>query len=545
MDVGLIAAVVGAVATVVGVGVGVWQARIARRSESSKPPDRGSGRRVPEDEAESRPSLERARPVSEETGSRSEDTIPPFRWADQGVSAAVAVDRLPAHVRGRDDVLAELQEQLRRGGLAVLIGTGGIGKSTIARELVRRMPAPPESENQPGRWEVTATPGRLTEGLITVARALNATEAELEAIGASKPSGSECLWRLLDRAPRGWLLIFDNADEPELLAEPKVSNADPPKPADGTGWARTSRRGLVLVSSRDSGEDRQEDVWPARAILYRAERLTESEAAQILRDEAPMAGDELQALALARRLGGLPLVLHLVGRYLNSKYSEHAGFEAYLNDLEANVEVIRLLDRYAGDPKRTERVMVMFTWELSLDALTRRGLPQTRPFLRLPSCYAPTLPIPVSMLKAELLEPLLRASIDLAEYPEALAVPVGQVLMGLDSLGLIEATSLSDKEAGNIFGAQEEQWRGLGIRRALLVHPVIADTNRVYLLNPRPADPPGDLVRQTAVKLLATILDSLTEDRPGTGRSSECSRLISRPLSPILPTGSITTISMS
>src|SRR5258708_1783562 len=59
-------------------------------------------------------------------------------WANYLRVVSVPVAGLPRKVRGRDDVLRALQRQWRRGGLAVLAGRGGAGKSTIAHELVRR-----------------------------------------------------------------------------------------------------------------------------------------------------------------------------------------------------------------------------------------------------------------------------------------------------------------------------------------------------------------------------------------------------------------------
>ena len=454
MDLGLIVSIVAAAAAVASVVIGIWQGWIALHPEPPTPPP------PPED---------------------------PQKWANKGTTATVPVDLLPANVRGRTDFLGKLQRQLREGGLVVLAGTGGMGKSTIARELARRMrPGPP-------RWEVSGlTREELTAGLITVARDLKASEVELENIGTPNSSGPECLWKLLNAGPKGWLLIVDNADNPEYLAAPKAHDAERPRLADGRGWARTSQRGLMLVTSRDSGEARDEDVWPARAILLRVERLSDPDAARILLDLAPEAGQENQALALARRLGGLPLVLHLAGRYLNSKYVDHATFDAFRQALESDPRVIRRLNR--GDPAGAERVMVMVTWELSLNALAKRGKPQARPLLRLLSCFAPGRPIPLSLLKADLLDPLLHSSVE-PDGGSKVGPHVDQLLEGLGSLGLIDAVRL-------------------GTKKALLVHPVIADTNRIHLLEPGHSDPSPILVRGTAVDLLAAALDDLIDDRP-------------------------------
>ena len=67
--------------------------------------------------------------------------------------------------------------------------------------------------------------------------------------------------------------------------------------------------------------------------------------------------------------------------------------------------MIRLLDLAASED--VEREMVMFTWELSLNALANEGIPQARAILRLVSCFASAVPIPLSLFTSELLAPLL------------------------------------------------------------------------------------------------------------------------------------------
>jgi energy-coupling factor transporter ATP-binding protein EcfA2 len=414
-----------------------------------------------------------------------------------GTSAAVALDLLPAKVRGRVDLLGELQRQLHEGGLLVLVGTGGMGKSTLARELARRM-----RSDGPPRWEVSGlTKEALRAGLITVARELKAGVDELRSIGTPEPSGPDSLWKLLNAGPKGWLLIVDNADDPEFLATPSVQGAEPPRVADGRGWARTTQRGLILITSRysdgsttrrENGETRVESVWPSRAIVRRVDRLSDHDAAQVLLDRAPEAGNENQALELARRLGGLPLVLRLAGSYLRSEYVDNATFDAFREALERDPRVIRRLN--LGDEAEAERAMVMFTWELSLDALARRRMPQARPLLRLLSCFALGHPIPLSLIKADLLHPLLHSSIEPDARSEGDTL-VEQLLQGLGSVGLIDAVRLDGK-------------------KALVVHPVIAYTNRVHLLEPEPSDPSPILVRGTAIDLLAAAHGNLTEDRP-------------------------------
>ncbi len=57
--------------------------------------------------------------------------------------------------------------------------------------------------------------------------------------------------------------------------------------------------------------------------------------------------------------------------------------------------------------KHDPRQAVLSTFELSLDSLAKAGNPQARPLLRLLSCYAPGVPVPVGLLDNAQREPRL------------------------------------------------------------------------------------------------------------------------------------------
>lgn len=398
----------------------------------------------------------------------------------------VRVERLPAKVHGREDLIEQLKEYRKVGGLVVLVGAGGMGKTTLARELVRGKATP----QSPPAWEVTATSPRLHGDLWAVAANLGGSISELAAVRDGDRAGPDCLWRLLGRATDGWLLIVDNADELELLGKPGRPGGQPPDPvADGTGWVRAGRNGLVLVTSRQRDQER----WPGSAKFIEVGVLGVKDAAALLRELAPYGGSERKARALARRLGCLPLALRLAGKYVGSRLGDHANFEAFQRDLESDPRVIRLIDQFADDPQAMDpeaiaRMLVMRTWELSLDALARHGLPQARPLLRLLSCFAPSVPIPLTLLQGGRLDPFLAAC---SEPGRREPPQLHHVLQGLEHFGLITTA------------------RGRGPE----VHPVVADTNRACLMEGPAGDPPEETVRATAVTLLAAPIDELTTDR--------------------------------
>jgi hypothetical protein len=406
-----------------------------------------------------------------------------------GVSLGVPLGPLPADLRGREELLEELVRQLAGGGLVVLAGIGGVGKSTVAAEVARRARAPRPLRGPQGRdvwWVSGASVTSLTAGLVSVARRLGAGRADLDAIENQSADAPDRLWALLDGARRDWLLVIDRADDPRLLSAPPLDGVDggqPPRTAEGAGWVRSSPRGLVLVTSRNA----EEASWSRPAVVHRLEPLGEREAGRVLRDLAPAAGGQYEAEALGRQLGGLPLALQLAGLNVAGRYTPWASFDAYRQALDRVPVATRLLD-VEGDPQldRGRRAVVMRTAELALDALAEHGLPEARLLLRVLSCYAPAQPIPLELLRRAALSPLPHQEPIVGRGSE-------EVLPALAGLGLIEDV--------------REQ-------ASVVVHPVVADANRAHLVSPAPPDPDPNFVRDTAVVPLLRMLRKLESTSP-------------------------------
>src|SRR5262249_3261311 len=107
--------------------------------------------------------------------------------------------------------------------------------------------------------------------------------------------------------------------------------------------------------------------------------------------------------------------------------------------------------------------------------------PHARTVLRLLSCFAPSVPIPVDLLQPDRLGGLL------ASAPESgrLDTRVEKALRGLTRLALID----------RVDGQQ-----------AVMVHPVIADASRAHLRTSARADPTPDLVWRTAIRMVASFV---------------------------------------
>jgi predicted ATPase len=404
-----------------------------------------------------------------------DDPIPANAAVVPGASVTAPVGRLPVKVRGRDRLLQVLTTET---GLVVLVGLGGVGKSTVAAEAARLIGTQREV------WWVSAgDAASLTAGMIAVARRLGADAIDLQAIAAQAQDAPDRVWMMLAHAPPGWLLVFDNADQPGLLAGATSSMVD------GAGWARASESGLVVATSRYNDPA----AWGRQARVERVARLDDVDAAQVLLDLAPDAGDQLQAEALAHRLGGLPLALHLAGSYLGSRITRLVSFSSYQDALEGGAGGIGLLLPDPDTPlARDERALITRTWEISLDELARHSTTDARILLRLLSSFAAGLPIPLDVLDPEQISALLSVGMDASADP--LDMRLDRALRALARLGLIDVLHRAGQQM-------------------LIVHPLIADTNRAHMVAP-PEAINSRRIQRTAVALLAAAIGAIQWNRP-------------------------------
>jgi tetratricopeptide (TPR) repeat protein len=409
---------------------------------------------------------------------------------------AVPLGRLPAEVRGRDALLAELRHPLSRrhrgpGRAWVLTGMGGLGKSTVAL-------ATAEFALTRGWrvWWVTATDtASLTGGMLEILRQLSAPEAVTQPVREGAPTAAERAWEFLNdsrQSGQRWLLILDNADAPAVLAADATGS-----PADHAGWLRPDPSGMVIVTTRV----KDPKAWGPRVILRELPPLDDTTAGQVLADLAPGITDPSgeQAMELGRRLGGLPLALHLAGSYLASPFARWHNFADYRRTLDGTELPAALAD--LDDPGVHARATIQQTWDLSLDALAAERRPQARPLLFLLSCYAPATPIPVVMLQPELLARLLaeggQSSADTAiDIDAERQRRLRDGLQSLATVGLIDIAGSDGQTAA----------------QGVTVHPVVADANRSRLLTTSRSDLPA--IGETAVRLLQAAVGSLDRGRP-------------------------------
>lgn len=179
----------------------------------------------------------------------------------------------PEVVIGRTYILGSLAAKLERHGAVALVGSGGVGKTTVALEYASQA----ASEYDFVAWLRAETLTTLEFDCAGVASQLGLAPTGVE--------GGKAGFRKWLEDNDGWLLLFDNAVDVGTVRQCLPRN----------------RRGHVVITSRNSG-------WTEIAAELTVDRLSPDQAAELLRQ---LTGDKDAAAAavLADLLEGRPLAL--------------------------------------------------------------------------------------------------------------------------------------------------------------------------------------------------------------------------------------------
>lgn len=310
---------------------------------------------------------------------------------------------------GRLDVLAALRKLLTDSTTAAITqtrtitGLGGVGKTQTALAYAYQHC----DKYQLIWWLRSESPSTLAADYMGLAQELGLDP------GTRNQNALIASIRSKLQSASGWLLIFDNVEDPSVL--------DSYAPRNGSGH--------VLITSRRTN-------WRgiARSLQLNVLSLTDSLAILIGGPDHATAlkPDELKAAKdLARDLGLLPLALAQAAAYLEAT---GIGFLAYRQRLKQ-----RRTDFLArGRPPANYPRPVALTWQASIDAAERES-PGARSLLEILAFFAPDA-IPRTLLNGDpaALPDDLRDTTELDEAVAALAhfslVQVGQNVLTVHRL---------------------------------------------------------------------------------------------------------------
>jgi tetratricopeptide (TPR) repeat protein len=281
-------------------------------------------------------------------------TIVPLIWGN--------VPQRNKNFTGRREILDHLRQGISS-AVAVLPhalqGLGGVGKTAVAIEYAHRY----RSDYELVWWVPADDPALVPSSLAQLAEPLGLQSAMVAGIEATSAAVLDALRR---GAPYGkWLLIFDNADQPEDLNE-----LIPRGPGD------------VLITSRNHR-------WQSVVETVQVDVFVRAESAEFLRKRVPKGLEDAEANQLAEELGDLPLALEQAGAL---QAETGMSVDEYLRLLKEHTAQIMAEGRSPEYPRS-----MTAAWKLSVSTLSRQ-LPQAVELLRCCAFFGPE-PIPRDLFR--------------------------------------------------------------------------------------------------------------------------------------------------
>ncbi|MGE7389590.1 alpha/beta fold hydrolase [Streptomyces sp. NPDC004126] len=364
-------------------------------------------------------------------------------------------------------LVASLLSEQARQQVHVLSGLGGSGKSRLALEVADRA-------QRAGRRVWWVSMPELSLRMRMIARDLGAPSITVERAWLLG-TAMDLVWTLLNACPDPWVLVFDNADDPERLG-PRDGQV-----ADGTGWLRRpqSPNGTVLVTSRV----RRQQTWGESSAVHHVVPLGEDDGASMLLERTGgLGGTNEQARRLSQQLGGLPLALRHAADVVKAVSESQISLDSDIRDFETfGRTVAARVDAAPGQagPDLSEllgREIVEKVCGIAMDLLSSQERAQAASLLKVFACLS-IAPVPYRCLLGD--PPLSQSPL----FPGITPARTHAALAGLEEFGLVD---FYERE-----GVAERD-----LAHVLTLHPVVHGVLREDReVRDRPADYYGLAVR--------------------------------------------------
>ncbi len=256
---------------------------------------------------------------------------------------------------GRAKILDDLHSALGGRGRQAISGLGGVGKTQTAIEYAYRH----EGDYSTVLWARGHSEDALNSSYSEIARLLDLPEKD----AADLAEAREAVKRWLE-SNTAWLLIIDNADQPEILK--------PWLPRHGKGHILLTSRAQVFQSVGIANPVEIQEMTPGEAVEFLFKRTGRQDGD---RAESKAAGE------LARELGYLPLALEQAAAYITEKKARFQDYAASYQ--KRRLELLAKGKPVAGDYPES----VATTWSLNFDEVEKT--PASADLLRFSAFLSP------------------------------------------------------------------------------------------------------------------------------------------------------------
>jgi tetratricopeptide (TPR) repeat protein len=264
---------------------------------------------------------------------------------------------------GRENVLTKLDDALKTSKAAALSGLGGIGKTQTAVEYAYRY----RDNYDPILWVKAESLESINSDFVTVAHQLNLPEKQEQ----EQRLIIEAVKRWLENHTE-WLLIFDNADDLEMVRGFI--------PSDGQGSILLTTRAQATRRIARRIEIEEMEVDEGALFLLRRSTIIDSNANL----EVASTTDQAAAREISQAMGGLPLALDQAGAYIEET---QWSLVEYLRLFQLRKEeLLKRRGKLTTDHPET----VATTWSLAFEKVQQAN-PASADLLRLCAFLDPDL----------------------------------------------------------------------------------------------------------------------------------------------------------
>jgi tetratricopeptide (TPR) repeat protein/dsDNA-binding SOS-regulon protein len=247
-----------------------------------------------------------------------------------------------------------------------LHGEGGVGKTQTVLKYIAEQQEHHKHilwANADSRDKLSSDFDHLAAKLIPARKISLSPEANREAVKLWLQNNDD------------WLLVFDNADKPDVLKE---------------FWPFRAGRGCIIVTSRDSSVSNL--AVPTDGVqVAEVGCLRDDDGAELLMSRLPEQMRDLEASRkISHRLGGLPLAIAHIASYINNDLV--TTLSEFLDDYD-KIEESVVEEHGAGYATLGYQRSLSTAWKMSLDALSSPA----RKFIDAVALLDPT-EIPVNLL---------------------------------------------------------------------------------------------------------------------------------------------------